>query len=117
MPMSVKLKSLTRPEFESIGLMTPPNLRVCLPLVQARSSRIVGTRTNRSWELMLAKGAAIPKSVPPKVPPVVAAVVPKTFGDAGVKLAGNSNPERDTPTVAWFTTDDPSVQLCPTTHE
>ncbi len=91
-PTDGKLKSLVSPDFESIGLMSRRRSRYVDPLVQVRSSRIVGTRTNRSWELMLAKGAVSPA---PKV---------KEFGNAGAKLDGNNNPERDTPTVAWLTT-------------
>src|SRR5215510_15314397 len=90
-PIVGKLKSLTMPDFESIGLTTPPNVKVCDPFVQVMSSRMVGTRTNLSWELMLAKGAARPRSDVPKV---------KEFGVAGANLTGNSNPERANPTVA-----------------
>src|SRR5262245_63163611 len=59
-PTTGKLKSLTLSEFDSIGLMTPPNVRLCFPLLHVRSSRIVGTRTNLFWELMRAKGAERP---------------------------------------------------------
>src|SRR5262249_13722839 len=96
MPIIGKLKSLMMPDFESIGLMTPPNVKECDPLVQVRSSRIVGTRINRSWELMPAKGVERPRSVVPKA---------KEFGDDGANLTGNSAPERATPTTAWFTND------------
>src|SRR5689334_23000490 len=91
MPIVGKLKSLTSPVFESIGLYEPPNSNECLPLVQVASSRMVGTLTKRSCSLMLANGAASPI---PKV---------NEFGKAGAKLFGNSNPDLDTPTVAWFT--------------
>src|SRR5215510_3177224 len=107
MPIVGKLKSLIIPDFESIGLMTPPKVRVCDLLVHVRSSRIVGTRTNRSWELMPAKGAERPRSVVPKT---------KEFGDDGANLTGNSAPERATPTIAWFTTDVLGVQVWPTIH-
>src|SRR5262245_46318161 len=107
MPIVGKLKSLIMPVFESIGLTTPPNVKVCDFLVQVRSSRIVGTRTNLSWELIPAKGAERPRSAVPKV---------KEFGDDGANLTGNSNPERANPTVAWFTTDDLGVQVWPTIH-
>src|SRR5262249_219216 len=103
-PIDGKLKSLTSPDFESIGLMTKPNSRPWFPLFHLRSSRIVGTRTNRSCELMLAKGAAIPA---PKA---------KELGNAGAKLFGNSKPERDAPTFTWFKTLGLSVQVWPTTN-
>src|SRR6185369_16415649 len=90
-PIVGKLKSLTRPVFESIGLKEPPNSKECDPLVQVASSRIVGTMTNRSWSLMPANGAERPM---PKV---------NEFGNAGLKFVGKSRPERETPTVAWFT--------------
>src|SRR5215510_517783 len=107
MPIVGKLKSLIMPDFESIGLKTPPNVKVCELLVQVRSSRIVGTRINRSCELMRAKGAARPKAFVPKT---------KEFGDDGANLTGNSAPERAAPTVALFTTDVLGVQVWPTIH-
>src|SRR5687768_14967012 len=83
-----KLKSLTMPELESIGLNEPPNSIECVPLVQVASSRIVGTSTKRSWSLIPANGAERPI---PKV---------KEFGNDGLKFVGKSNPERAAPTVA-----------------
>src|SRR4051795_9125366 len=80
-PIEAELKSFVIPDFETIGLKTPPNARLCDPLVQVRSSRIVGTETYRSWSLMLAYGG-VSNVVLPNV---------NEFGNAGRKRFGNSS--------------------------
>src|ERR1043166_5392606 len=107
-PTLGKLKSFTIPDFESMGLKEPPSSTECDPLVQVTSSRIVGTVTKRSCELMLANGAVMKG--------LATEGNVKEFGNDGLKSVGNNSPDRETPTVAWFTKLELAVQVWPTTQ-